>query len=102
MTLSDVAQWLDLSWSTIKTAAQRQLEKDCHKTGYRQLLHIAIDEIYLGKARKYVTLVVDLESGRIMWVGDGRGGDTLREFWRMFKQSRGRLRSADGDVLKNR
>ena len=102
MTLSDVAQWLDLSWSTTKTAVQRQLEKDCHKIGYRQLRHIAIDEIYLGKARKYVTPVVDLESGRIMWVGDGRGGDALREFWRMHKQSRGRLRSADGNVLKNR
>lgn len=98
MTLSDVAQWLDLSWDTIKTVVQRRLEKDYRKIGYRHLRHIAIDEIYLGKARKYVTLVVDLESGRIMWVGDGRGGEALREFWRRFKQSQGRLRAVAMDM----
>ena len=96
--------------STVGAALARRLGCVYFDTGvmYRAVTwaalerHIAIDEIYLGNARKYVTLVVDLESGRIMWVGDGRGGDALREFWRMRKQSRGRLRSANGNVLKNR
>lgn len=98
MTLSDVAGWLDLSWDTVKTVVQRRLEKDYRKIGYRHLRHIAIDELYLGRTRKYVTLVVDLDSGRIMWVGDGKGGDALREFWRRFKQSRGRLRAVAMDM----
>jgi len=33
-----------------------------------------------------------------MWVGDGRGGEALREFWRRFKQSRGRLRAVAMDM----
>lgn len=98
MTLSDVAAWLDLSWDTVKTVVQRRLETDYRKIGYRRLRHIAIDELYLGRTRKYVTLVIDLESGQIMWVGDGRGGDALREFWRRFKRSGGRLRAVAMDM----
>jgi transposase len=98
MTLSDVAQWLDLSWDTVKAVVQRRLEKDYRKIGYRHLRHIAIDEIYLGRTRKYVTLVVDLDSGRIVWVGEGKGGEALREFWRRFKQSRGRLKAVAMDM----
>lgn len=98
MTLVDVARWLGLSWDTVKTVVQRRLEKDYRRIGYRHVRHIAIDELYLGKTRKYVTLVVDLDSGRIIWVGQGRGGDALREFWRRFKQSRGRLRAIAMDM----
>jgi len=98
MTLSDVAGWLDLSWDTIKTVVEQRLEKDYRRIGYRHVRHIAIDEIYLGKTRKYVTLVVDLESGRIIWVGDGRGGEALREFWRRYKCSGGRLRAVAMDM----
>lgn len=98
MTLSDVAQWLDLSWDTVKTVVQRRLENDYRKIGYRHLRHIAIDELYLGRTHKYVTLVVDLDSGRIVWVGDGKGGDALREFWRRFKHSGGRLRAVAMDM----
>jgi transposase len=98
MTLSDVAQWLDLSWDTVKTVVQRRLENDYQKIGYRHLRHIVIDEIYLGRIRKYVTLVVDLDSGRIVWLSDGEGGEALREFWRRFKHSGGRLRGVAMDM----
>lgn len=98
MTLSDVASWLDLSWDAVKTVVRQRLEKDYRKIGYRHLRHIAIDELYLGRTRKYVTLVVDLDSGRIVWVGDGKGQEALREFWRRFKQSRGRLRAVAMDM----
>lgn len=98
MTLSDVASWLELSWDTVKTVVQRRLESEYRKIGYRHLRHIAIDELYLGRTRKYVTLVVDLDNGRIVWVGDGKGSEALREFWRRFKQSRGRLRAVAMDM----
>lgn len=96
--MSDVAGWLDLSWNTIKTVVEARLEKDYRRIRYRHVRHIAIDEIYLGKTHKYVTLVMDLDSGRIIWVGQGRGGEALREFWRRFKLSGGRLRAVAMDM----
>ena len=59
---------------------------------------IAIDELYLGRTRKYITLVMDMESARIIWVGEGRGAEALREFWRRFKLSGARLKAVAMDM----
>ena len=62
MTLADISGWLSLSWDTVRTVVQRRLEKDYRRIGYRKVRAIAIDELYLGRARKYVTLVIDLQT----------------------------------------
>jgi transposase len=98
MTLADIAGWLSLSWDTVRTVVQRRLEKDYRRIGYRKVLAIAIDELYLGRARKYVTLVIDLQSGRIIWVEQGRGSQALREFWRRFKLSGAQLKAVAMDM----
>ena len=98
MTLADIAGWLSLSWDTIRTVVQRRLEKDYRRLGYRKVRSIAIDELYLGRTHKYVTLVIDLESGRIIWVEQGRGSQALREFWRRFKLSGARLKAVAMDM----
>jgi transposase len=98
MTLADIAGWLSLSWETVRTVVQRRLEKDYRRIGYRKVHAIAIDELYLGRTHKYVTLVMDLESGRIIWVEQGRGSQALREFWRRFKLSGARLKAVAMDM----
>ena len=98
MTLADIAGWLSLSWDTVRTVVQRRLEKDYQRIGYRKVRSIAIDELYLGRTHKYVTLVIDLESGRIIWVEQGRGSQALREFWRRFKLSGARLKAVAMDM----
>jgi len=42
--------------------------------------------------------VLDLETGRIIWVGAGRGGSALREFWRRLKISGARLDAVAMDM----
>jgi transposase len=98
MTLLDVAGWFDLSWGTVKAVVKARLEKDYKRIGYRKVKRIGIDELYLGKTHKFITLVSDLDSGRIIWVGIGRGGDALREFWRRFKASGARLQAVAMDM----
>ena len=98
MTLSDIAGWLRLSWDTVKAVVKGRLEKDYRRIGYRRVRQIAIDELYLGRTRKYVTLVMDMDSARIIWVGEGRGAEALREFWRRFKLSGARLKAVAMDM----
>jgi len=98
MTILDVAAWLDLSWDTVKDVVKKRLEKDYRRIGYRHVRRIGIDEIYLGKRRKYITLVVDMDKGRIIWVGQGKGSAALREFWRRFKLSGGHLQAVAMDM----
>lgn len=42
---------------------------------------IGIDEFAVKKGRIYKTIVVYLRTGRIIYVGDGKGADSLDRFW---------------------
>ena len=43
---------------------------------------IGIDEFAVRKGHVYKTVVVDLRSGRILYVGEGKGADALDGFWK--------------------
>jgi transposase len=42
---------------------------------------IAVDEVAVHKGHTYLTTVLDLETGRIVWVGKGRTEATLASFF---------------------
>jgi transposase len=98
MTLSDIAGLLQLSWDTVKEVIKKRLSIDFAQIELKHVKHIAIDELYLGKRKKYITLVICLESGRILWVGEGRGGSALRGFWKRLKRSGTKIRAVAMDM----
>jgi transposase len=87
MTISDVAKHLNLSWDLIKSIQKKHLEKKYRNPNLRKLKRIAIDEIYVGK-RGYLTVVLDVFSGTVVFVGDGKGGDALEPFWKKLRRYR--------------
>ena len=91
MTLADVADATGLSWDTVKDMIKPFLQKTVDDLRCRDLKHLAIDEIYVGRKKKYYTLVIDLDSGRIVWVAHGRGGDCLRKFWRRLRLAKAKI-----------
>jgi hypothetical protein len=48
---------------------------------YAGLIRIGIDEIAYKKRRRYLTVVVDHDTGRLVWAGLGRESATLEEFF---------------------
>ena len=72
MTILDVAELTGLCWDTVKEIVKERLARDYAHIRLKDLRRLAIDEIYLGRKHKYLTLVIDQESGRIVWAG-GRG-----------------------------
>ena len=91
MTISDLAAITGLGWDTVKDIIKARLEKDYGHPRLKELKRLSIDEIYVGRRKKFYTLVIDLDSGRIVWVAHGRGGDTLRKFWRALRLSKARI-----------
>jgi len=87
-----VAELTGLCWDTVKEIVKERLTKDYTHIRLKDLRRLAIDEIYLGRKKKYLTLVIDQETGRIIWVGRGRGGEALHGFWRRLKASGRRSR----------
>lgn len=88
MTLRDVARYLCVSDWLVKDVEKRWLGRHFAKPRLKDLRHIAIDEIATKKGHKYLTIVMDLESGAVVYVGDGKGADALTPFWRSLKASR--------------
>ena len=98
MTLSDLAALTGLGWDTVKDIVKARLEKDYGQPRLKELKRLSIDEIYVGRRRKFYTLVIDLDSGRVVWVAHGRGGDTLRKFWRALRLSKARIEAVSMDL----
>jgi transposase len=98
MTITDVAEVTALSWDTVKGIVQARLQKDYGNSSYKDLKHLSIDEIYVGKRKKYYTLVLDLDSGRIVWVSRARGKAALQGFWRRVRKSKAKLEAVAMDM----
>ena len=98
MTVTDLAAVTGLGWDTVKNIIKARLEKDYGHPRLKELRRLSIDEIYLGRRKKFYTLVIDLDSGRIVWVAKGRGGDALRKFWRALRLSKARIEAVAMDM----
>jgi transposase len=86
MTISETAAYLGLSWSTVKDIHKNYLQHNYASPDIRHVRFIGIDEFGVRKGHVYKTIVVDLETGHIIHVGDGKGADTLDGFWRRVKK----------------
>jgi len=50
-------------------------------SSYRGLRILAIDKVSIRKGHRYLTVVLDYKTGRVVWVGEGRKARTLRRFF---------------------
>ena len=98
MTMLDVARHLGVSWGLIKDIQKRNLERRFRNPRITDLDLIAIDEISIGKHHKYLTVVLDLKTGAVVYVGDGRGADSLDPFWKRIKRRGVKLRAVAIDM----
>ena len=83
MSISAVAQYFSLDWRTVKNCEKRHLQKKFKRINLKNVKVIGIDEIFVTRRKdheKYITVVRDLESGAVLHVGKGKGGDALEEF----------------------
>jgi transposase len=80
MTILDAARHLGVSWDIVKDIQKRDLSRRYARPKLKHLRQIAIDEIAVAKGHRYLTVVLDLESGAVVFVGDGKGGDALKPF----------------------
>lgn len=81
MTVSDVARHFRLDWKTVKNIDKRFLEAAYGQTDYEGLRVLAVDEIAVKRGHRYMTVVIDYETGRVVWMGPGRKEETLAAFF---------------------
>ena len=98
MTIQDTARHLGVSWDIIKDIQKRYLHKRFDKPKLGKLKRIAIDEIYLGSRSGYLTVVMDLNSGAIVEVAEGKDAAALDSFWKRLKHSKGQVQAVATDM----
>ena len=98
MTIKDVADALCVGWDVIKDIKKSYLQKHFAKPSLKDVRRIAIDEICVGKGHRYVTLVLDLDTGAVLFVGEGKSAASLAPFWKRLKRKRGQIEAVAIDM----
>ncbi len=98
MTIRDLAIHLGVSEWLVRTIEKKYLGKHFSKPRLKQTTQIAIDELSIGGGHRYLTIVMDLKSGAIVFVGEGKGADALWPFWRRLKASHATIEAVAMDM----
>lgn len=98
MTISDVAHHLGVSWNLVQDLMKEELKRAFRRPRFKDLRWIAIDEISIGRGHRYLTIVLDLRSGAVVFIGEGKGSEALDPFWKRLRSSKARIEAVAIDM----
>jgi len=81
MTVTDVARHFQLDWKTVKDIDKQFLEARYGQPDLNGLRILAVDEISIRKGHSYLTVVLNYETGHVVYVGKERKARTLNRFF---------------------
>ena len=91
MSITDVAEVFGVSRRTVREAEVRALELKYRSVPLKGVRRIGIDEVYVFHGerggRQFVTVVRDLDTGRVLNVSRGKGEDALKMFASRLRRS---------------
>jgi len=76
------ARHFGLSWRTVNAIEGRYAEEQLTPMRFEGLCAIGVDEVSHRRGHQYLTVVVDLLRGDVVWIGEGRSQETLEGFFR--------------------
>lgn len=97
-TIQDVANHLRVGWDSIKALFKRRLQSQFGQPKLKHVTRIAIDEISIGHGHRYLTVVLDLRSGAVIFVGEGKGAEALNPFWKRLNAAHARIEAVATDM----
>lgn len=80
-TVKNVADKFSMPWETVKNIDKKYLEARFKDIDYGDLKQISINEIANKKGHDYLSVVMDLDTGRVVWVGEGRKEEDIDKFF---------------------
>ncbi len=86
---SAVAEVMRVSWRSVGAIITRVVaDARAAKDPFEGLVRIGIDEISYRRGHKYLTVVVDHDSGRLIWAAVGRDKAALEKFFELLGEER--------------
>lgn len=90
LSLKEVAGFFRLNWKVVAAIVRRSVADGLKRRRLKPIRIIGIDEVSRRKGHEYLTLVYDLERGRLLWVGMDRKEETLDQFFAWLGKRRSR------------
>lgn len=80
-----VAELMRIDWKSVGPVCKRVYDRLDAAAGNRfdGLVRIGVDETSYKKGHKYMTVVLDHDTGRVIWCEKGYGQETLRKFFEL-------------------
>ena len=76
-----VAAWMRINWRTVGWICERvMVDEGARRDPLANLKRIGIDEISTAKGQAYMVVVVDHDTGRLVWAHPGRDRATVEKF----------------------
>jgi len=101
MTVTDVAAHVDLDWKTVKNIDKAFLEEEYGSPSFDGLRILAVDEFSVRKGRKFMTVVLNYETGAVVWMGEENKKETLLKFYALLTpEQRATIKAVAMDMWK--
>jgi transposase len=98
MTMYAVSIFLGVGWDLVKEILRTNLERRAERRSFRKVRRVAIDEFALRKGHNYMTVVLDLDTGHVLFTAEGRDKACLAPFFRRLRQARAKLEAVAMDM----
>ena len=86
---SAITQLMRIAWRTVGRICERvAAEAKAGRDLYANLTKLGFDEISIRKGQKYLTVVVDHHTGRLVWAHGGRDRKTVEKFLDLLGEER--------------
>jgi transposase len=101
MTMAAAAAFLDVGWDLVKDILRTHIERRAERRSFRKVRRIAIDEIAIRKGQDYMTVVLDLDTGHVLFAAEGKDAECLKPFFARLRYARAKLEAVAMDMSES-
>jgi transposase len=98
MTVLGVARVLRVGWDLVKDIHMEHLKSKYQAPPLKDLKYLGIDEFSIRKGRSYMSIFVDLQSGRILHAVEGNAGKDIVPFLKVLRRKAPNLKAIAMDM----
>ena len=100
-TIRAVADYLNVGWDMIKEIHKLKLSRIYKKQRLSNLTYLGIDEFSTQKGHKYMSIFVDLQTGRIIHAIEGRSYEAVSPFLKKLARHAKNLKAVAVDMSRS-
>jgi transposase len=97
-TIKHVAQFLGVSWGLVKRIHKGHLKQEYKSPDLSEIQYIGIDEFSIKKGHEYMTIFINLESGKIIHAVEGKSINSVAPFLLELKEKAIHLKAMAMDM----